>query len=239
MKFIKKLFRVLMAAVLVIVLVGLICFGLASDTSDDTVFNITPSGELPFTVAKSVLLENKLDIPESELNSYLAYLINSMNTITDNEDGYSLTGVYIDFRSGGISRCYIRISKGERSYIFENDCVIAYDGDTITIRFTNFCVGKLNLPDFVAKRILNMVDLKKADRYVNTDTLTAALPCRYSIGIEEIGASVSVVIEELTVTDDGVTIVTNPVVNDTLHGIADSIIDKLSGLLSKLGGSHA
>ena len=224
------------------VLLGLIAFKLAVTDINSAVFISEPSGTLPADMARSVLVDSEYKLNEGQLNSYAAFLISGVNSVAPKEGKLYVTDVYIDFKSDGVNRCYIRTKRDDFVFSFAADCDVRLENGEIVLTFSNASVGQLPIPDSMLCPLLGRVDLGVFNKYLRTDGSLpeAHFPTHYGLEIEDWGELVTVEIQSLTITDDNALLTTNPIINDTLNNAAGMIKDKLGdiadGILSG-GGS--
>ena len=234
-KAIKNILMTIAVIGLFAVLLGLICFKIAVADVNSGVFTAEPSSELAGEFVKGVLFNNEYEISEQELNSFAAYLIEQNAAAAEqDEDRFSVTDFYIDLRSGGVGRCYIRIKNSSLAFDISADCRSKLENNEIVISFDNASVGNLPIPNGVLSYFLKRTDLKLASAFIDADDLELHLPSHYGLTIPDYGEAVSIDITSLSPNDNGITVSTNPVVSDALKNVLHIFIDKIVELAPEM-----
>ncbi len=223
MKALKNFVMTLAILLLTVVLAGLVVFGLASSDVNDDVFNEQPSDVLLSEISSSVISQNGCTISEESLNSFIAYALGSVDA---GGDRFYVTDIYIDLKSSD-TMCYIRVSRGEISFTVVCECSAEIKNDKIVVYLGEASVGKLPLPEWAMKKLLTQTDLSLSSGEIDADDLIIRFPNHYGLEIADLGEIVSVDIRDLSISDDSVTITTNPILMDSIGNAAERIMDRL------------
>ncbi len=208
------------------VLLGLICFRLAVEEVNGGVFTAQPSSQLPYDLLKGVVTDSEYTISEKELNDFAAYLIEQSNdSVDDTKDSFILTDLYIDLKEGDTGRCYLRVKKGSVSFDIAADCKLESGDGEFVASIDNATVGKLPVPESVLKLIFERTALEIKSAYISADEPALHIPTHFGMELPELsgyGELISLDIISADISDDSITVKTNPVLTDALTGFFEA-----------------
>ncbi|MBQ1388164.1 MAG: hypothetical protein IIY78_00885 [Clostridia bacterium] len=208
------------------VLFGLVAFGLASADVYSDVFTAEPDDGLPTEFVSAIIASNHYFLSEDKLNSYMAYRTDQAEKSNSSAD-VIVTDVYIDFNGETPTKIYAAVKFKGRRFVVAADSDISTDSTNIYMKLSNVTIGKLPVPNGMINNILKIAEsIPGATVSDNTITMSKHL----SIGAGESFELVSIDIIELSVTDTGLDITTEPIVQNSLTDAAGSLMDKFGEL---------
>ncbi|GHU81344.1 hypothetical protein AGMMS50284_0820 [Clostridia bacterium] len=223
----KRIIITIVAILLTVIIAAGVAFFViytkATNRVNEDKLQVTASTDIIQPLAKSILLGEKAEITDAQINGILATFIQNNAQKLATKKGLQLKSAALYLHKNDICDIYMDVKYMGIDMIVNAKAVITLDKDdkNIILVLTEAKIGTLNIPvDWMTNRLNNSESFKKLDGTINIKTNILTVPASYSTNVYNMDIEF-----ELTnlQTDEGIVEIETSSANDLLSGILNKL----------------